>query len=79
MSDGFEVCRAFDRAFASETPVVDGLLRQACLGAVMSEQFRLGYDNFGKFPLECRSDGGMQLLAADVQQSRIGGIDGDTT
>jgi hypothetical protein len=74
MSYSFEVCRAFDRAFASAMPVVDSLLRQACLGAVMSEQFWLGCDNLGKFPFECRCNGGMQLLAADAQQSRIGGI-----
>jgi hypothetical protein len=74
MGDGFEVCRAFNRAFAGATPVVDGLLRQACLGAVMSEQLWLGCDNLGKFPFECPSNGGMQLLAADAQQSRIGGI-----
>ena len=53
-------------------PIIDGLLRQACLGAVMSEQFRLGCDNLGKFPFECRGNGGVQLLATGAQQSRIG-------
>ena len=49
----------------------EGLLREAGLGAVVSEQFRLGCGNLGKLTFERRRNGGMQLLAAGAQQSRI--------
>jgi hypothetical protein len=74
LGDSFSPCRAGDRLLAGPVPVVDCLLGEPCLRAVVGEQFGLALGCFRKLLLQNLCDTGVQRLAAGFEQRTVGGV-----
>ena len=74
VSDRFHVGRAAGGQLAGAAPVGNRPRRQARLGQMLGQHFRLGLGDLGKPLLERLGDAGVQLLAPGLEQRLVGRV-----
>jgi hypothetical protein len=73
---GHRLChgRAADRLLARLVPIVDRLLDQTGVRAVVGEELGLGVDGVRELLLERLSDAGVELVAAGFEEGTVGRV-----
>jgi hypothetical protein len=74
MADRFRGCRLRQGRLPGPPPVLERLLEEACLHAVVGEDFRPCGDDVRELLLQHVRHAGVQLLAPALEQAGVGGL-----